>query len=196
MSSVSLQIQFIQIQLVCVFNFLLLIHFLVSIGFILMVQHVITILIIVIARIGTTFSVRLRHGNRCIIVALVSLGHAFGVRLPLTITLIRVDALQGTGLNVLRGNSRIFLDFLSRIINRGMIACSSSFRGQPRLSCRVAVIHSSRGDSIRGPEPRSSPILGVLELDVLFLEAGLAELLHLLPHKFHSEEAFIVMHDL
>jgi hypothetical protein len=61
MDPVPLQVEVVQIQLVGVFNFLLLIHVLVSIGFILMVQHFICILIVLFASKGTTLSVRFRH---------------------------------------------------------------------------------------------------------------------------------------
>jgi hypothetical protein len=88
MHPVSLQVQVVQVQLVGVFNFLLLIHVLVSIGFILMVQHVISILIIIVARKGTTLSIRFRHGSGYIVVALVSLGNSFAGHIPLTIHLI------------------------------------------------------------------------------------------------------------
>jgi hypothetical protein len=47
MNPVSLQVQVVQIQLVGVFNYLLLIHVLVSIGFIFMIKHVISVLIII-----------------------------------------------------------------------------------------------------------------------------------------------------
>jgi hypothetical protein len=88
MHPVSLQVQIVQIQLVGVFNFLLLIHVLVSIGFILMVQHVISVLIILIARKGTTLSVRFHHGSGYIIIAYVSLGNSIAGHIPLTIHLI------------------------------------------------------------------------------------------------------------
>ena len=88
MDPVSLQVQVVQIQLVSVFNFFLLIHVLVSIGFILMVQHVISVLIIFIARKGTTLSVRFHHGSGYIVVALVSLGNSIAGHIPLTIHFI------------------------------------------------------------------------------------------------------------
>jgi hypothetical protein len=70
MDPVPLKVEVVQIQLVGVFNFLLLIHVLVSIGFILMVQHVICVLIVLIAGKGTTLSVRFRHGSGNIVVFL------------------------------------------------------------------------------------------------------------------------------
>ena len=121
MDPVSLQVEVVQIQLVSVFNFLLLIHVLVSIGFILMVQHFICVLIVLFTSKGTTLSVRFRHGSGYIVVTLFFLGYESGGFLPFTAHLIGFQALHGTSLDVLGGSSRIFLDFLSRIIIGSLI---------------------------------------------------------------------------
>lgn len=121
MNPVSLEIEVVEIKLIGVFNFLLLIHILVSISFILMVQHVICVIIVLVAGKCTTLSDRFSHGSGYIVVALVFLSYQSAGCLPLTVHLIRFQALHGTGLDVLRGSSRIFLDFLSRIIILSMI---------------------------------------------------------------------------